>query len=226
MSIKLLNRVAAALAAAIFATSGGAAIAAEAAEAADDESIEEIVVTGIRGSLRKAIDRKRNADNIIDTLVAEDIGKFPDQNLAESMQRITGVAIDRMRGEGSMVSIRGLGPEFTRVLLNGRTALSGGSEAFAGGVGDRTQTRVFRFESMQAELVQAVEVHKSAKANLLEAGLGGTINIRTRRPFDNGGERILATNAIVTDDGLSDDNGYNFAAVYSDTWNDEIGFPS
>ena len=117
MSNKLPNRVAAALAAAIFATSGGAAIAAEAAEAADDEVIEEIVVTGIRGSLRRAIDRKRNADNIIDALVAEDIGKFPDQNLAESMQRITGVAIDRMRGEGSAVSIRGLGPEFTRVLL-------------------------------------------------------------------------------------------------------------
>ena len=226
MSIKLLNRVAAALAAAIFATSGGAAIAAEAAEAADDEVIEEIVVTGIRGSLRKAIDRKRNADSIIDALVAEDIGKFPDQNLAESMQRITGVAIDRMRGEGSMVSIRGLGPEFTRVLLNGRTALSGGSESCAGSCpnAQRTQTRVFRFESMQAELVQAVEVHKSAKANLLEAGLGGTINIRTRRPFDNGGERILAANAVVTDDGLADDNGYRFAAVYSDTWNDELGF--
>ena len=219
MCIKLLNRVAAALAAAIFATSGGAAIAAEAAEAADDELIEEIVVTGIRGSLRKAIDIKRNSDNIIDALVAEDIGKFPDQNLAESMQRITGVAVDRMRGEGSMVSIRGLGPEFTRVLINGRSALSGGSESCAGSCpGElRTQTRVFRFESMQAELVQAVEVHKSAKANLLEAGLGGTINIRTRRPFDNGGERILAANAIVTDDGLSDDNGYNFAAVYSDT---------
>lgn len=91
MSIKLSYRVAAALAAAIFATSGGAAIAAEAAEAADDRVIEEIVVTGIRGSLRRAIDMKRNADSIIDTLVAEDIGKFPDQNLAESMQRITGV---------------------------------------------------------------------------------------------------------------------------------------
>ena len=224
MSIKLLNRVAAALAAAIFATSGGAAIAAEAAEAADDEVIEEIVVTGIRGSLRRAIDRKRNADNIIDALVAEDIGKFPDQNLAESMQRITGVAIDRMRGEGAAVSIRGLGPQFTRVLVNGRTALTGGSQSFAGGVGDSTQTRTFRFESMQAELVQAVEVHKSAKANLLEAGLGGTINIRTRRPFDNGGERILATNATVTDDELADDNGFRFAGVYSDSWNDELGF--
>ena len=220
----LLKRMGTAIAAAIFATSGGAAIAAEAAEAADDEVIEEIVVTGIRGSLRRAIDRKRNADSIIDALVAEDIGKFPDQNLAESLQRISGVAIDRMRGEGASVSIRGLGSQFTRVLVNGRTALTGGSQSFAGNIGDSTQNRSFRFESMQAELVQAVEVHKSAKANLLEAGMGGTINIRTRRPFDNGGQRILAANAFVTDDELADDNGYRFAAIYSDSWNDELGF--
>ncbi len=195
------------------------------AEAADDdEIIEEIVVTGIRDSLRQSIDRKRNADNIIDALVAEDIGKFPDQNLAEAMQRISGVAIDRMRGEGAAVSIRGLGPQFTRVLVNGRTALTGGSRSFAGNIGDSNQTRTFRFETMQAELVQAVEVHKSAKANLLEAGMGGTINIRTRRPFDNGGLRIIAGNALVTDDELADDNGYRFAGVYSDSWNDELGF--
>ena len=225
MSIKLLNRVAAALAAAIFATSGGAAIAAEAAEAADDEVIEEIVVTGIRGSLRRAIDRKRNADNIIDALVAEDIGKFPDQNLAESMQRITGVAIDRMRGEGSAVSIRGLG---SGVYARAGSTAARRCRAVANRSPEASVTapRLGHSASspMQAELVQAIEVHKSAKANLLEAGLGGTINIRTRRPFDNGGERILATNAIVTEDGLADDNGYSLAAVYSDTWNDELGF--
>lgn len=190
----------------------------------DDQITEEIVVTGMRGSMRESLDRKRDADNIIDALVAEDIGKFPDQNLAESLQRIPGVAIDRMRGEGSRVSIRGLGPGFTRVLVNGRTALSGGTEAFAGNIGDFSQTRQFHFESMQAELVQAVEVHKSATANLLEAGLGGTINIRTRRPFDNGGKRIIAGNAFVTDDELADENGYRYAGVYSDSWNDQLGF--
>ena len=108
-----------------------------------------------------------------------------------------------MRGEGAAVSIPGLGPQFTRVLINGRSALTGGSRSFAGNIGDHTQTRTFRFEAMQAELVQAVEVHKSAKANLLEAGLGGTINIRTRRPFDNGGLRIIAGNATITDDELA-----------------------
>ena len=152
----------------------------------DEELIEEVVVTGIRGSLRQSIDMKRDADNVMDALVAEDIGKFPDQNLAESLQRISGVAIDRMRGEGALVSIRGLGPQFTRVLVNGRGALSGGTQAFAGGTGDHSQQRTFRFESMQAELVQAVEVYKSAQANLMEGGMGGTLNIRTRPPLSNG----------------------------------------
>ena len=196
------------------------------AEDADDEEIiEEVVVTGIRGSLRQSLDMKRDADNVMDALVAEDIGKFPDQNLAESLQRISGVAIDRMRGEGAQVSIRGLGPQFTRVLVNGRGALSGGTQAFAGNIGDHTQTRTFRFESMQAELVQAVEVYKSAQANLLEGGMGGTINIRTRRPFDNGGRRIMAGNVFATDDDLADENGYRFAGVYSDSFADNtMGF--
>ena len=195
------------------------------AEEDDDQIIEEVVVTGIRGSLRQSLDLKRDADNVMDALVAEDIGKFPDQNLAESLQRISGVAIDRMRGEGAAVSIRGLGPQFTRVLVNGRGALSGGTQAFAGNIGDHSQQRTFRFESMQAELVQAVEVYKSVQANLLEGGMGGTINIRTRRPFDNGGRRIVAGNVFMTDDALADENGYRFAGVYSDSFADNtLGF--
>ncbi len=191
------------------------------AEGEDDDSIiEEVVVTGIRGSIRQSIDMKRDADNIVDALVAEDIGKFPDQNLAESLQRVPGVAIDRVRGEGSQVSIRGLGPQFVRVQVNGRSALSGAGGSFAGAIGGLTGDRAFRFEGMQAELVQAVEVYKSAQANLLEGGMGGTINIRTRRPFDNGGQRILAGNAFVTDDDLADDNGYRAAGVWSDTFAD------
>jgi len=188
------------------------------AEGEDDAVIEEVVVTGIRGSIRQSIDMKRDADNIVDALVAEDIGKFPDQNLAESLQRVPGVAIDRVRGEGSQISIRGLGPQFVRVQVNGRSALSGAGGSFAGAIGGLTGDRSFRFEGMQAELVQAVEVYKSAQANLLEGGMGGTVNIRTRRPFDNGGRRILAGNAVVTDDDLADDNGYRAAGVWSDTF--------
>ena len=109
--------------------------------------------------------------------------------------------------------------------VNGRGALSGGTQAFAGNIGDHSQQRTFRFESMQAELVQAVEVYKSAQANLMEGGMGGTLNIRTRRPFDNGGQRIIAGNAFMTDDALADENGYRFAGVYSDAFADNtLGF--
>jgi len=187
----------------------------------DNQIVEEIVVTGIRGSMRRSIDRKRDADNFVDALIAEDIGKFPDQNLAESLQRVPGVAIDRVRGEGSQVSIRGLGPQFVRVQVNGRTALSGAGGSRSGFVGGLDNDRSFRFDSMQAELVQGVEVYKSPQADLLEGGIGGTVNIRTRRPFDNGGQRIVAGTAMATFDDLADDEGYRASAVYSDTFAEE-----
>ena len=190
------------------------------AEAADDdEIIEEVVVTGIRGSLRQSIDRKRMADGVMDALVAEDIGKFPDQNIAESLQRVPGVAIDRQLGEGTNISLRGLGPEFVRVEVNGRSSISAPNRIWDGS-GHRNMTRRFNFQSLQAELVQAVEVYKTAQANQLEGGVGGTVNIQTRRPFDNGGRRILAGNVFATDDNLADDNGYRAAGVFSDTFGD------
>ena len=89
------------------------------------------MVTGIRGSLQQSLDRKRNADNFVDAITAEDIGAFPDQNLAESLQRIAGVAIDRKLGEGSLVSVRGLGPDFVQVTTNGAAAENFGSTTFA-----------------------------------------------------------------------------------------------
>jgi iron complex outermembrane receptor protein len=193
--------------------------------AGEEEAVEEIVVTGIRRSLQQALGMKRNAESVVDAIVAEDIGKFPDQNLAESLQRVSGVSIDRQRGEGSRVSIRGLGPEFVRVEVNGRTGLSGAGAGAAGGIGGLTNDRTFYFDSMQSELVGAVEVYKSAQANLLEGGLGGTVKIRTRRPFDNGGERILTGSAMGTYSELTDDTGSRFAGVFSDTFADEtLGF--
>ena len=101
----------------------GAAQAAMAQEAPADSSDsvgDEIVVTGIRASLEASADIKRNAQGVVDAISAEDIGKFPDTNLAESLQRITGVSIDRSNGEGSLVTVRGFGPEFNLVTLNGR----------------------------------------------------------------------------------------------------------
>ena len=188
---------------------------------AQEDTIEEVVVTGIRGSMQRALGLKRNASNIVDAIVAEDIGKFPDQNLAESIQRIPGVAIDRARGEGALVSIRGLGPEFVRVEVNGRTGLSGAGGGAAGGVGGLTNSRSFFFDSMQSELVGAVEVYKSTQANLLDGGLGGTVKIRNRRPFDNGGDRIVAGSVTGTYSELADDNGSRFSGVFSDTFADK-----
>lgn len=101
------------------ALAGQSALAQDVA-AGDAEQSGEIVVTGIRASLSKALDIKRTAQGVVDAISAEDIGKFPDTNLAESLQRITGVSIDRSNGEGSTVTVRGFGPEFNLVLLNGR----------------------------------------------------------------------------------------------------------
>ena len=94
--------------------------AAQAQEASTDGAENEIVVSGIRASLKASMDLKRDAQGVVDAISAEDIGKFPDTNLAESLQRITGVSIDRNSGEGSTVTVRGFGPDFNLVLLNGR----------------------------------------------------------------------------------------------------------
>ncbi|MGI9219921.1 MAG: TonB-dependent receptor plug domain-containing protein, partial [Woeseiaceae bacterium] len=103
-------------------------------DAVDDGTIEEIVTVGIRGSLRNSADIKRASDGVVDAISAEDIGSFPDTNLAESLQRITGVSIDRERGEGSRVTVRGFGPAFNLVLLNGRQMPSSGvGNAFGNG---------------------------------------------------------------------------------------------
>src|SRR5437660_5026172 len=132
--------------------------------------IEEVVVSGIRASLQTAQDIKKNSDQIVDSIVAEDIGKLPDINVSDALQRVTGVQIGRDVGEGSSVAIRGL-PQI-ETTLNGR-------EAFTAGGG-----RVFNFEDVPAELLKGLDVYKSPTANLVEGGIGGTIDLRTRRPFD------------------------------------------
>ncbi|MEE4164053.1 MAG: TonB-dependent receptor [Woeseiaceae bacterium] len=144
--------------------------------AQDDQVIEEVVVTGIRGSLRASMDLKRGADGVVDAITAEDIGNFPDTNLAESLQRITGVSIDRERGEGARVTVRGFGPAFNLVLLNGRQMPT------TSGV-----NRDFDFSNLAAEGVSAVEVYKSGRADVPTGGIGSTINVKTTRPLENPG---------------------------------------
>jgi TonB-dependent receptor len=145
--------------------------AANAQESSDDE-IENIVVTGIRGSQRQAIDIKRDAINSVDAIVSEDLGKMPDQNVAESLQRVPGITIDRNRGEGNGVTVRGLGPQFNTVTVNGRVIATTGSG------------REFDFSILPSELISGAEVYKSPQADLNGASIGATIDIRTLRPLE------------------------------------------
>ncbi|WP_347717343.1 TonB-dependent receptor plug domain-containing protein, partial [Sphingomonas sp.] len=142
----------------------------------------EIIVTGIRGSLRTSRNIKRDSQGVVDAISAEDIGKFPDTNLAESLQRITGVSIDRSNGEGSSVTVRGFGPDFNLVLLNGRQMPASGL-----GGGGAPASRSFDFGNLASEGIAAVEVYKSGRAALPTGGIGSVINIKTARPLDRPG---------------------------------------
>lgn len=153
------------------------ALPAYAQEAFEDE----VITTGIRSSIKRAMDIKRESDGIVDAIAAEDLGKFPDLNVAESLQRIPGLAIDRSGGEGQAVTIRGLGPQFNTVLLNGRQIAtdSGGRE--------------FNFDVLAAEQISGATVYKSGQSHLQDGGIGGTINVTTAKPFDNMGFHMAGT---------------------------------
>ena len=161
------------------------AAATQEAPAADaQDSSQDIVVTGFRSSLASAINVKRQTTGVVDVIKAEDIAAFPDQNLAESLQRIPGVAITRVGGEGRQISVRGLGPEYTRVRVNGMEALatSGGSDS--GGAVGNNRGRGFDFNIFASELFNSLVVHKTGSADIEEGSLGATVDLNTGRPFD------------------------------------------
>lgn len=169
--------------------------------AADEESRQEVVVVqGIRGSLERAMDLKREANGVLDAISAEDIGKFPDTNLAESLQRITGVSIDRSNGEGSKITVRGFGPDFNLITLNGRTmptaevSVIGERGNYAAGA-----DRAFDFSNLASEGVSGLEVYKTGQAILPSGGIGATVNITTRRPLDTPGFQATAGVKIMND---------------------------
>lgn len=151
--------------------------------------IEEIVVRGAYStSLQSSLATKRNADSVVDAIAAEDIGKFPAQNIAEALQRVTGVSIVRDRGEGVYVRVRGLGSNFQVTTLNNRTMAVNENVRTSGQFG-----RQFRFDTLPAELVAGVEVIKSPTANLDEGAIGGTVNVKTFRPLDLGISKYTAS---------------------------------
>src|SRR4051794_9560582 len=141
-----------------------------------------IVVHGFRGSLSSALNIKRNETATVDAIKAEDIAEFPDLNLAESLQRIPGVAISRVNGEGRNISVRGLGPEYTRVRINGMEAIgtTGGTDN-SGGV---NRGRGFDFNIFSSDLFSSLAVRKTATADIEEGSLGGTVDLQSSRPFD------------------------------------------
>jgi len=149
------------------------------------EEVDTIVVSGIRASYETSMNLKRDGQGVVDGIVAEDIGKFPDTNLAESLQRISGVSINRTAsGEGQQITVRGVGPDFNLVLLNGRQMPA--SNLGPGG-GGTTNSRAYDFSNIASESVSGIEVFKTSRAETPTGGIGATINIKTARPLDKPG---------------------------------------
>ena len=182
---------------------------------AADKDIEVIQVKGIRGSLIRSMDVKREANGVVDSISAEDMGKFPDTNLAESLQRITGVSVSRSNGEGSQITVRGFGPEFNLVTLNGRQMPGTG------------YSRSYNLENLSSEGVSALEVQKTARAENPSGGLGATVNIITTKPLARPGEHYSVSGKAMFDSSneMGDDVTPEMAALYSNTFaDDRLGF--
>lgn len=192
--------------------------ASPAASRDDASSLQEIVVTGYRSSLEQAINIKKDLDSEADAILAEDIGKFPDQNLAESLQRIPGVAITREEGEGREITVRGLGPQFTRVRINGmETLTTTGGPDNEGGV---NRTRSFDFNIFSSDLFNSLTVRKTAEADVDEGSLGATVDLQTAHPFDYN-KFVLITQAKGNYNTLSGNVGPQISGLVSNTFDDD-----
>jgi len=216
-----LNPIASGIALAL----GASVVSPVIAQTSEEENVlEEVMVVGVRQSFLESAQIKRDSDGVVDAIVAEDIGKFPDTNLAESLQRITGVSIDRSgagaqvgaEGEGQRVTVRGIGADFNLVLLNGRSMPV--SSLFPSAI---TTSRSFDFSNIASEGVRAVEVYKTSMANIPTGGLGATINVITARPLDIG-ERQMSFGAKAIHDESDQDNAWTpeFSGIYSDVFAD------
>lgn len=194
-----------------------AVLVAQAATPAADGSLEEIIVTGFRKSLQSAQEIKQNADSIVDSVTAEDIGALPDRSVTEALQRIPGVSINRFAAgvdpdhfsvEGSGVVVRGL--TYVRSEFNGR-------EAFSANNG-----RALGFADVPSELMGGVDVFKSPTADRIEGGIAGVVNLRTRKPFDSA-ERMLAASAEMSYGDFVKKTAPTGSVLYSDRWDTKIG---
>jgi TonB-dependent receptor len=179
----------------------------------ETSDLEVIQVRGMRSSIQESMGIKRDSAGVVDAISAEDIGKFPDTNLAESLQRITGISISRSNGEGSQITARGFGPDFNMVTLNGRAMPAA---AIPGG-GGTPNSRAFDFANLASESVRGVEVYKTGRASIATGGIGATVNIRTARPLDAlesgftgsiGAKALMDTTNRVGDDVTPEISGF------------------
>ncbi len=184
---------------------------------AQSESIEEIQITGFRASVAKSLDTKREAAGAVDAITASDIAEFPDNNLAESLQRIPGVAISRSGGEGRNISVRGLGSNFTRVLINGMEGISttGGTDA----TGGNNRGRGFDFNTFTSDLFSSLVIRKTGAAEFDEGSLGAIVEMKADQPFNHDGF-VFTANAQIGYNDLSKENDPAVGFLISDTFAD------
>lgn len=150
-----------------------------------------IVVKGVAGSVESSLNQKRRATNFVEAITAEDIGKFPDLNLSESLQRVSGVTLERNNvGDGSAINLRGLGPQFTTVTINGMEGVSAGTDS---NFGNSNGSRGFNFEILPSELFTNAQINKTVNATQIEGGLAGLVELQTPRPLDSKGFKFNAS---------------------------------
>jgi iron complex outermembrane recepter protein len=186
---------------------------ATAQEVAIEDSIEVINVTGVRGSLAKSLDIKQEARSLVDSIAAEELGRFPDNNVADSLSHISGITVSRTRGgEAQYVNIRGLGPEFSIVTLNNRIlATDDGGRNFA-------------FDVIPSEMINGADVWKSVEAKNIEGSIGGAVDLKSARAFDKPGQQALVSLTADYND-LSKEVGKKINGIYSNTFADNtVGF--
>ncbi|KQV96175.1 TonB-dependent receptor [Pelomonas sp. Root1237] len=194
-------------AAAALAALSGSALAQQAAAAAADQQLETVVVTGARASAETAQAIKKNSDQVVDSIVAEDIGKFPDKNVAELVGRVTGVQIQRGNGEAGTVIVRGLGGIVT--LLNGREFFSDSG-------------RSLYLADVPATMLKRIDVYKTQEASLPEGGTAGVIDVRTNRPFDFKGAQFVVNGRMEHRD-KADVNNPDLSGMASNRWKTDLG---
>ncbi len=185
----------------------------------EDEDVVEMEafsVNGYRSALADSLDAKRQANQVTDSIMAEEIGQFPDTNLAEAIQRITGVAMTRNNGEGEKVSVRGLNPNFTRVEINGRSSMVT--------VDDSSPERDAQLSVFNSDLYNSIEVIKSPSARDVEGGVGGTVKLNTFKPLEIGKLSYGADISYATND-FKDSDEPGFSGFYSNVFGEgKAGF--